>query len=362
MTTIADSLDLANIQQTVQHNCAISDARYSREYSLCIYLLRLREFYRWQNKIPFGEAIDQKALGSWVSDTETHWDDIEETEFKTLTIAGQHFDPFNAADINKQLNDSGFHYSAGLGRMGQPHFVLAKQLAAINTDQYTCIECGEELARDTITLPAMAQDKTIYIRHESFTELIWQMLDEWSINKPAGPMARLVHHYNLTNKQDLDQSLKAASHHLSEVIKQHELGEIAAAELLGEGYQKMTQAFHGKPGEMQIRAIRDLLADSLRTLPMIETTGITENGATPYLDFWLASLNGYREKIFNQTNPNASLFSEDATTRYNALVSMINTEQTRWHTVATNLLEQYLSRSVELNVDESIANSLDSAP
>jgi len=161
MTTIAKSLDLASIQQTVQHNCAISDARYSREYSLCIYLLRLREFYRWQNKIPFGEAIDQKALGSWVSDTETHWDKIEETEFKTLTIAGKSFDPFNAAGINKQLNDSGLHYTAGLGRMGQPHFVLAKKLAATDTDHYTCIECGEELARDTITLPAMAQDKTM---------------------------------------------------------------------------------------------------------------------------------------------------------------------------------------------------------
>jgi len=185
------------------------------------------------------------------------------------------------------------------------------------------------------------------------------MLDEWNINKPAGPMARLVNHYNLTNDKDLHQRLKTASHHLSEVIKQHESGEIAAAQLLGKGYQKMTQAFHGKPGEMQIRAIRDLLADALHTLPMIETAGITQEGSTPYLDFWLASLNGYREKIFSQTNPDASLFSEDATTRYNALVSMISTEQTRWHTVATNLLEQYLSQGIKLNADESIANSLD---
>lgn len=327
---------------------------------MCIYLLRLREFYRWQNKIPFGEAIDQKALGSWVSDTETHWDDIEETEFKPLTIAGQSFDPFNSADINKQLSHSGFHYSAGLGRMGQPHFVLAKQLAATNTDQYTCIECGEELARDTITLPAMAQNKTIYIRHESFTELLWQMVDEWNINKSAGPMARLVDHYNLSNRTDLHQSLQAASNHLSEVIKQHESGEIAAAELLGDGYQKMTQAFHGKPGEMQIRAIRDLLADSLKTLPLIKKTGITE-GATPYLDFWLASLNGYREKIFNQTKPNTSLYSEDAATRYNTLVSMVETEHTRWQSVATKLLEQYLSQGLKLNVDKTIADSIDPA-
>ncbi len=361
MKSAAQSSSLKEIQQTVQHNCAISDARYSREYSLCIYLLRLREFYRWKNKIPLGASIDQKKLGSWVSETETYWDDIEETDYLPLNIGGETCDPFDAELINHQLNGSGLHYSAGLGRLGQPHFLLAKELTTTHSEQFTCVECGEELARDIITLPAMAQNKTIYLRRESLNQLIWQMYDEWNINKAPGPMARLVERYNIANDQQLDRTLTAASTELSKVLIQHELGEIAAGGLLGKDYQLMTAAFHGKPGEMQIRAVRDLLADSLCTWPLIAGDGNSTKESLAHLDFWLANLQGYREIIFSLSMPDESLFSDDAPSRFNALVAMIDSNQKRWNQVGQSLIAEYRKYGIEFDVEKSIRNCVESS-
>ena len=352
MKLAGNSTDISNLKLTVQNNCAISDARFSREYSLCIYLLRLREFYRWKNEIPFGDPINQQALGDWVSETEAHWDTIEESEYQPLPIGENRYDPFDTSNINNHLQSSGLIYSAGLGRLGQPHFVLARQVSKSVTSQHTCIECDEELARDTITLPAMAQNKTIYIRHESFRQLIWQMIDEWNLHKSPGPMARLVEHYGIYKNGRLTDTIGAASRELSNLLVHHETGEIAAGDILGPGFSEMTCAFHGKPGEMQIRAVRDLLADSLSTWPMIVSNDHQQS--IPYVDFWLTSLNGYREKIFNLSTPDQSLFSQDDNTRLNALNNMIDTQQKRWQNTAMSLLDKYQSQGTHFDVDATI--------
>ena len=42
------------LAETVQRNCDISDARHAGEYGLCTFLLKMREYYRWENELPFG--------------------------------------------------------------------------------------------------------------------------------------------------------------------------------------------------------------------------------------------------------------------------------------------------------------------
>jgi hypothetical protein len=44
-------LNLGQVVATVQKNCHISDAQYAGDYTLCIFLLKMREFYRWENQI-----------------------------------------------------------------------------------------------------------------------------------------------------------------------------------------------------------------------------------------------------------------------------------------------------------------------
>lgn len=346
---------LAELCQSVQYNCDVSDARFARDYTLCIYLLRMREFYRWKNGISLGAAINAEALGLWVSDTEAYWDEIEETEFQPLILNGVAIDPFDADKVNQQLADSGLVYSAGIGRLGQPHFVLASLQEMTIADGTLCIECGEELARDTITVPAMAQNRSIFIRHESISHLLWQMIDEWSVKKPQGPMARLVEHYAIdTSSADLlDLQITSASTDLSALLRHHEFGEVAAGDELGEGYTDLMLSFQGTRGEMQLRAVRDLLADSLHSWPFI----VAEQ-SSHHLDFWLAGLTGYREMLLKQAAVLDKLQGECSRARLQALADLITPEQTRWRSIAMQLIEQHRTCGENLDIEATINHSL----
>ena len=44
---------MQELVETVQHNCDIVDARHGDEYGMCTYLLKMRELYRWQQRLPF---------------------------------------------------------------------------------------------------------------------------------------------------------------------------------------------------------------------------------------------------------------------------------------------------------------------
>ncbi len=46
----------------VQMNCHIADARHATDLSLCIYLLQMREFFRWEQGLEFGMEPDWSAM------------------------------------------------------------------------------------------------------------------------------------------------------------------------------------------------------------------------------------------------------------------------------------------------------------
>ena len=58
--------NLPQLASVVQRNCDISDARHAGDSAMCIYLMRMREHYRWAEKIPPGDPIDAKPLGAWI--------------------------------------------------------------------------------------------------------------------------------------------------------------------------------------------------------------------------------------------------------------------------------------------------------
>ncbi len=58
------------LTQQIQHNCHISDAQYAGNYTLCIYLLKMREFYRWQKQRPFTQKLDNHDIGDWLTQRE----------------------------------------------------------------------------------------------------------------------------------------------------------------------------------------------------------------------------------------------------------------------------------------------------
>lgn len=48
MKIIAMDDNLQALSTAVQHNCDIADAQHARNFTLCTYLLKMRELYRWE--------------------------------------------------------------------------------------------------------------------------------------------------------------------------------------------------------------------------------------------------------------------------------------------------------------------------
>ncbi|MEE9333531.1 MAG: Sfum_1244 family protein [Granulosicoccaceae bacterium] len=324
---------LTTLCEDVQFNCTVSDARYARDYSLCIYLLRMREFYRWRFNIPLLHRLDTDIVGDWISDMEMHWDDIEGCEFKPIVIGGVTFGPFESDAINLQLQSSGLIYSAGYGRLGQPHFVLAELIDKKRDTSMVSYECGKELARDSITLPAMAQNQSVYIRHDSIKRYICQMVDEWRLQKPVGPLARVVEHYQLIDPNTFEDQIEKAGTQLGPLFLEHERGEVAAGALLGERYHQLLIKIAGSRGEFYLRAVRDMLADSLKTWPYI-----LAQGNEIKLDFWLASVSGARLQLLRASGLATVLQADAAGSRFERLSGILEFEQQRWCSLAQSLL------------------------
>ena len=57
----------------VQINCHIADASHAADLSLCIYLLQMREYYRWTHRLPWTAPLDRGAVGGWLSEREARW-------------------------------------------------------------------------------------------------------------------------------------------------------------------------------------------------------------------------------------------------------------------------------------------------
>ena len=75
----------------------------------------------------------------------------------------------------------------------------------------------------------------------------------------------------------------------------HELGEARAGDLLGPAWQDMIARVARTGAEARARALRDLLADCLSTLP-----ALVERGNVPALHFHFASFDAPRRELFPQ--------------------------------------------------------------
>ena len=55
--------NLPQLASAVQRNCDISDARHAGDYGLCTFLLKMREYFRWENELPFARTLPRDELG-----------------------------------------------------------------------------------------------------------------------------------------------------------------------------------------------------------------------------------------------------------------------------------------------------------
>ena len=292
---------------TVQHNCHIADALHAGDYTLCIYLLKMRELYRWEMQQNFSTQLEKEDVGNWLKQREQLWLELEEANYSNLHIENQELSPFESDDINSGLIDQQLVYSGGMGVNNRPHFFLAELEAYEKHDDYTLYIAGKEYARDMSAPPAMSQQQNIYIRKESFRRLLWEKLETWRWNKPDNALGRAFACYDCDNH--LDDALKQMTEAEINNVVLHEHGEILAGKHLGDEWQTLLFSLPHSKAAIMIRAIRDHFADSLTTLP-----ALLKSNSSASWHFYFGNLNNMRKDLYpalidgyNEWNENGSL-------------------------------------------------------
>lgn len=274
----------------VQRNCHISDALYARDYSLCIYLLKMREFYRWEQGIDFGEPLPKGPLGEWLTAREQLWETLAADEYASIAIGDSQHEPFASPAINQLLISDHLIYSAGY--CGEkPHFFLA-ELESHEEYQGTQIYiAGHELAREITAPPALSLGNTVFLRRESLKRMIWEKLEEWGWQDPNRAIARAAGFYHF--EANFTASLEAMTQDELDTLLKHELGEVACGQDLGPDWERMLVSLPRSRAAFHVRAIRDHLVDCRYTLP-----ALLEEGREAAIHFYMANFTTMRKAIF----------------------------------------------------------------
>ena len=321
---------MKDLQSVVQNNCHISDAQYAGNYTLCIYLLKMREFYRWESRQPFGIAIPRDEVGQWLTQRERLWDEVEDNEFAPLLINDISIDPFESRLINQQINEQDLVYSGGYGLYGKPVFFLAELEQSRQFDDYTLYISNRELARDLAAPPGMIQDRCVYIRRESLRRFIWEKVEESSWHKQENPLARALACYDFKNNPD--ESLEKMTDIEVDTVLHHEIGEIKAGQILGDDWEQMILALPRSQAEIMARAVRDNIADAISTLPKL-----IHNSEAAQIHFYFANLSSMRKLIFPSLMDSYQQWLKNKNT--SSLKKLINKAEKHWIDLAQSLIQ-----------------------
>jgi len=279
----------------VQTNCDIADASHATDLSLCIYLLQMRELYRWDQRLPYGAELDRRAVGAWLAGREAQWSRLEGRACVTLPIDGREFDPLDVQGVNAALAPHGLIYGAGLAAAQRPTYFLAElEHQGPRDDGLWLAVCGREYARGlSAPAAALAGGTTILLRRESLARWLWEKFEVFSLRRADGPMKALLDAYGLHGRDDFVAALPRLADDLADVLVLHEVGEHRAGQWLGPGWAAMRLALDERRTDLLVRAVRDHLADLEVTLPTL-----VRDERPAALHFWFANYEGVREQLF----------------------------------------------------------------
>ena len=326
------SEQLNRLVKQVQKNCDIGDAKFGGNDSLCIYLLKMRDHYIWQNKIDLDADLDRNALGKWINQTEAYWDEIEELDLQPLEIEGQTLDCFDNRAVNDLINPAGWVYSAGLGQGSRPVFFLGKLLSLEKSGDLRIYVSGDEYARSLSSPPGMSQSNDIYIRKDALTRYLHSIVEEWQMRKAESRPSSLMRHYSFETSPG--EALSAMVEDKMENVILHELGERVAEEIIGEGWREMLQSINHPVHELKVRAIRDNLADCATTLP-----GLISDDNAIGLELFYTGLSPLRRELFPSLCK--VIQSKDSAVGNLDLKNIVTKGQAHWTGICKKLVAQY---------------------
>ena len=330
--THVDISELLPTVNAVRSNCHIADARHATDYTLCVYLMKMREYFRWENNIPYHTALPGEQLTAWLARREDHWDELEDRPFENIPLLGALHDPFDAAAINKGLSALGYVYSSGYGRNMKPVFFFGELEQHKQYNGYTLLVSGKEYARDLAAPPAMSLDGTIFVRRESLRRMCWEKIEEWRWNQPDNAMQKAMRCYDFDKAPE--QSLDAMTDKELQSAILHEIGEVQAGKRLGVAWEEMLASMQHSKAEIMLRAVRDNLADTLSTLP-----GLLKEADAASLHFYMANMSNMRKQLFPAVVTAYEHWSARGDTR--ELEQLADMAVSHWQSLAETCLAVY---------------------
>ena len=290
----SDGIDLPPLIEAVQKNCDIADARHAGDLTLCTFLLRMRDFYCWENDLPPGRKVERDEVGNWAVDRERHWQTIDEEAFGLLPLPGGAVDPFDGEKANALLAPAGMVYSGGYGARGRPQFFLGELLRSEVREGCDILISGCEYARDVEAQPAMLLGRTVFVRTETLRRWLWDKVEEWRWSRKNEALGRALAGYGFDTdgNGDADAALDAMLRTETESVILHELGEASMEERFGAAWPAMLGEIAGTRAEIEARALRDLCADCVSTLPAL----LAQDDPAP-VHFHFANFTGMRREL-----------------------------------------------------------------
>jgi len=264
---IVMNTELENLREQVMYNCHVSDGKYGGVFSLCGFLLRMRDYFKWEKNLDPWDEPDYADLLSWVESREKLWEKTAVKEFKPLVLGDNRFDPFDVDEVNSRIASAGLFYGAGYATGMKPTFFLAAAPTFKTINKMHVHILDKELARDLFTSPAMRQGNHIIVRPWTMAALLWDLILE---KKPstleALKYSLAQYDLDLDKLHDLSKGLSnnlwKVSMEQSETWIYHELGEASQQDFNLEIWQEIIASHANTVVEKAARAVKDLLADT----------------------------------------------------------------------------------------------------
>jgi hypothetical protein len=294
------SIDVAQLTRQIQGNCDIADVNSGGLYSLCGFLLRLRDLYKWEHGLAPWQEPEPASLLEWVEARETLWEGIATGTFEPLTVGGGSFEPFDIEAINTRLHPAGLVYGAGYVGAMKPSFFLAelKESRRLGELQVDIVE--RELARDLFMAPAMRQGNRIFARRSAMLFFLWDQVLEM---RPSTKNALLYafQHYGLDAEAmrrspgELGPELYRVAEGELETWIYHEIGEVHESAFDGHLWHEIVATYASSQVEIFARVIKDLLADThVRGL----LGHIVEKRLKASLGFYISFMRSFTRLVF----------------------------------------------------------------
>ncbi len=291
-------MHLKSLVESIRYNCDLSDARFAGHYSICGLALRLRDLFKWEQRLAPWEERDAPEVLSWIDRKEQLWERIQNDEFVSIDIDGTAFDPFDTTGINACLIPRGLFYGAGYAQSLKPSFVLGRVEARRRHSGLNVMYMGEELARDLLTLPALSQGDDIVLRKEAARLFVWDQI--FYITPSRRPFLRFALKHAGIETADpavLQSRFRDLLAGLYDVFVRHEIGERKDTSFNTDTWRSMIAAFPHSPVELVLRAVKDMLADTGPSGPL---SAIIDARQTVSLGFYLVFHDGLGRQLYPQ--------------------------------------------------------------